>query len=254
MFSLSDIDMTTARDFIDWLIELCVTHDIPTNDTLLNLCEDVSRYMYSCVFHRRCCICGKKADIHEVEKVGMGRNRTKIHHLNQAVQPLCRSHHMEEENLGQKAFDEKYHLQFIRLDTNLCKKLNITLLLENLRMIGSMIFLLEKIKSHNLSVCLDFGHANVWCYSPMDLIKKYKNRIQGVHMHDNNGEVGNDQHLIPFQGKINWEKCVKALYKYYDGPISLEIDNFKTEEYKYDNIDKYLNDAYNSAINLTKFI
>ncbi len=137
---------------------------------------------------------------------------------------------------------------------NLCKKLNITLLLENLRMIGSMIFLLEKIKSHNLSVCLDFGHANVWCYSPMDLIKKYKNRIQGVHMHDNNGEVGNDQHLIPFQGKINWEKCVKALYKYYDGPISLEIDNFKTEEYKYDNIDKYLNDAYNSAINLTKFI
>ena len=85
--------------------------------------EDVSRYMYSCVFHRRCCICGKKADIHEVEKVGMGRNRTKIHHLNQAVQPLCRSHHMEEENLGQKAFDEKYHLQFIRLDYNLCKKL-----------------------------------------------------------------------------------------------------------------------------------
>ena len=123
MFSLSDIDMTTARDFIDWLIELCVKHDIPTNDTLLNLCEDVSRYMYSCVFHRRCCICGKKADIHEVEKVGLGRNRTKIHHLNQAVQPLCRSHHMEEENLGQKAFDEKYHLQFIRLDTNLCKKL-----------------------------------------------------------------------------------------------------------------------------------
>lgn len=123
VFSLSDIDMSTARDFIDWLIELCVTHDIPTNDTLLNLCEDVSRYMYACVFRRKCCICGKKADIHEVEKVGMGRNRTKIHHLNQAVQPLCRSHHMEEENIGQKAFDEKYHLQFIRLDENLCKKL-----------------------------------------------------------------------------------------------------------------------------------
>ena len=123
MFSLSDTDVTTARDFIDWLIEICIKFDIPTNDTMLNLCEDISKYMYLCVYNRRCCICGKKADIHEVEKVGAGRNRNKIHHNGQAVQPLCRFHHMEEENIGQKAFDEKYHLQFIRLDKNLCKKL-----------------------------------------------------------------------------------------------------------------------------------
>lgn len=136
----------------------------------------------------------------------------------------------------------------------LCKKLNVILLVENLRMVDSMIFLLEKIRSPYFRVCLDFGHANVWGYSPLDLIKKYKSKICGVHIHDNDGEIGNDQHLIPFQGKINWSECIKALYKYYDGAISLEIDNFKTEKYKYDNIDNYLHDAYESAIKLIKFI
>lgn len=121
MFSLSDVDMSTARDFISWLIDMCLDYDIPTNDSLLYLSEDVSRYLYKCVAMRKCAICGKKADIHEVEKVGTGRNRRKIHHLGQEVQPLCRLHHREEENLGQKAFNEKYHISTIKLDKTLCK-------------------------------------------------------------------------------------------------------------------------------------
>lgn len=44
LFSLASrsdntIDMTTARDFIDWLVELCVENGIPCMDTLLNRCE-----------------------------------------------------------------------------------------------------------------------------------------------------------------------------------------------------------------------
>lgn len=120
-FSLSNVDMTTARDFIDWLVELCVEYGIPCIDTLLNRCEDIGRYLYACVAHRRCAICGKKADIHEVETVGMGRNRQKMHHSGQLVQPLCRVHHGEVGQLGQVAFDEKYHLEGIRLDENLCE-------------------------------------------------------------------------------------------------------------------------------------
>ena len=45
----------------------------------------------------------------------------KIHHLGQLVEPLCRQHHGEVDQLGQKSFDEKYHLQGIRLDATLCK-------------------------------------------------------------------------------------------------------------------------------------
>lgn len=121
IFSLSDTDMSTARDFISWLIDMCIDFDIPTNDSLLNLTEEMGRYLYRCVAKRRCAICGKKADIHEVDKVGAGRNRRTIHHLGQRVQPLCRLHHCEEEQLGQKAFDEKYHIDHIKLDKYLCK-------------------------------------------------------------------------------------------------------------------------------------
>ena len=112
-----------ASDFIDWLVNLCVENAIPCMDTLLNRCEDVERYVYACVANRRCAICGKKADIHEVEAVGMGRNRSKIGHVGQLVEPLCRGHHQEAGEIGQKSFDELYHLQPIRLDEHLCEVL-----------------------------------------------------------------------------------------------------------------------------------
>lgn len=94
------------------------------NDRWLNATypmKDIERYVYACVAHRRCAICGQKAEIHEVERVGMGRDRRKIHHLGQLVEPLCRQHHAEVDQLGQKSFDEKYHLQGIRLDEQLCR-------------------------------------------------------------------------------------------------------------------------------------
>ena len=112
-----------ASDFIDWLINLCVENAIPCMDTLLNRCEDVERYVYACVANRRCAICGKKADIHEVDTVGMGRNRSKIGHVGQLVEPLCRGHHQEAGEIGQKSFDELYHLSPIRLDEHLCEVL-----------------------------------------------------------------------------------------------------------------------------------
>lgn len=122
-FSLSSIDMTTAHDFIGWMIDISVQHGVPCPDSLLKYADDIGRYLYACVAYRRCAICGKKAEIHEVEKVGMGRNRQKIHHLGQLVQPLCRKHHNEQENIGQDSFNKKYLLEAIRLDEHLCNVL-----------------------------------------------------------------------------------------------------------------------------------
>lgn len=124
-FSLSarsenTIDQSTASDFIDWLVNLCVENAIPCSESLLNRASDITRYMYACVANKRCCICGKPADIHEVETVGMGRNRGQIAHLGQLVEPLCREHHREAHSIGQTTFDAKYHTDGIRLDEKLC--------------------------------------------------------------------------------------------------------------------------------------
>lgn len=123
-FSLSNTDMTTARVFLEYLIEFCIEWSIPCKESLLNRCPDIGEYLYVCIIHRKCAVCGAKADIHETERVGIGRNRLKINHLNQAVQPLCRKHHSECHYIGQKSFDEKYHLEFIKLDEFLCNRIN----------------------------------------------------------------------------------------------------------------------------------
>ena len=122
-FSLSDVDMTTAREYLSHIIEFCVINGIPCEGSLLERSEDIGRYLYACVLYRRCAVCGKKADIHEYDRVGAGRNRESIHHLGQRVQPLCRIHHREVDDIGQKSFDEKYHLSWVRLDETACRAL-----------------------------------------------------------------------------------------------------------------------------------
>jgi hypothetical protein len=126
LFSLSNCDVTTARNFIDYLIEFCVKNDIPMKISPLEYCEDVSKYIIACLYSRKCVVCGKPADIHHCDgdRVGMGNNRDEVHHLGRKVLPLCRAHH-DEAHHDEKGFIDKYHLQTIELDKDLCKRLKL---------------------------------------------------------------------------------------------------------------------------------
>jgi hypothetical protein len=123
-FSLSDCDRTTAKDFISYLIDFCFNHCVPTRDTLLNRTDDINKYLYSCLAHRKCAVCNAKADIHHIDTVGMGRDRNKIIHLGMEAIALCRGHHEEAHKRGQAFFDD-YHIYGIKLDENLCNILNL---------------------------------------------------------------------------------------------------------------------------------
>ena len=123
-FSLSDCDMSTAREYISYLIDFCFMHGVPTRDALLNRTDDISKYLYSCLVHRKCAVCNKQAEVHHIEAVGMGRDRTKINHSGMEAIALCREHHREAHTRGQAFFD-KYHIYGTRLDDNLCKILNL---------------------------------------------------------------------------------------------------------------------------------
>lgn len=124
-FSLSDCDMSTAKDYISYLIDFCFLHCVPTRDTLLNQTDDIGKYLYSCIEHRRCAVCNAKADIHHVNAVGLGRDRSRISHIGMEVLALCRAHHTEAHTIGDKTFCEKYHIYGIKLDEYLCEKLNL---------------------------------------------------------------------------------------------------------------------------------
>ena len=125
MFSLSDVDMTTAKEFISFLIEFCFYNNIPTTDTLLNRTDDIGKYLYLCLEHRKCAVCNEHADIHHVDRIGNGRNRKEVVHIGMEAVALCRKHHDEVHIKGDKAVFEKYHIYGIKLDEYLCDKLNL---------------------------------------------------------------------------------------------------------------------------------
>ena len=126
LFSLSDCDMTTAREFITYLIEFIIKNDIPTKVSLLEHCEDVGRYIYACMVNKKCCLCGKHADLHHVQSVGSQGYRDKINHIGLEALPLCREHHIESHAKGQIEFIKQYHLEPIKIDAKIAKiyKLN----------------------------------------------------------------------------------------------------------------------------------
>jgi hypothetical protein len=121
LFSLSNVDVTTARNFIDYLIEFCVKNDVPMQISPLEYCEDVSKYLYACMVNKKCCVCGKPADLHHVDAIGMGNDRTEVIHIGREALPLCREHHTLLHSMGNKKFMETYHLQAVEIDKKIAK-------------------------------------------------------------------------------------------------------------------------------------
>ena len=126
LFSLSDCDVTTAREYISYLIEFCLKFDVPTHQPLVELCDDLERYIYACLLCKKCCVCGKRAELHHVDRIGMGNDRTKVTHIGRRCLPLCREHHMEVDQIGDEALYARYHVEPVKIDERIARtyKLN----------------------------------------------------------------------------------------------------------------------------------
>lgn len=120
-FSLSDVDQTTARMYITFLIDFVVENGIPTKEPAAELCDDVEAYVYKCLLAKVCAVCRRPADLHHVDRVGMGRDRETINHIGLRALPLCREHHMEAHRVGDQALMDKYHLACIPIDDAIAK-------------------------------------------------------------------------------------------------------------------------------------
>lgn len=110
VFSLSNAPMSLIEEFQKFLINFILENDVPLKYSLLNYVDDIDNYVYMCLIHKKCCICGKKADLHHVDSVGMGNNRTEVQHEGRKALSLCRKHHTEIHATGINSFLEKYHI------------------------------------------------------------------------------------------------------------------------------------------------
>lgn len=107
-FSLSDCSMDTAREFINTIMEYAIENGIPLTDKGVNRTDDIGRYLYYCIKHKKCCICGKEGEIHHVDTIGMGSDRTKVDDRNYRKMCLCRTHHTIAHQRGMEAFEKMY--------------------------------------------------------------------------------------------------------------------------------------------------
>lgn len=122
IFSLSNAPMSLVCAFQRFLIRFILDWDIPCRFPLLEYVDDVPDYIYSCLIAKKCCITGHPAELHHIDRVGMGRDRTDICHEGMEVLPLTRELHQEAHTMTDQEFFDKYHLPGgIVLDKTLCK-------------------------------------------------------------------------------------------------------------------------------------
>ena len=122
IFSLSNAPMSLVCAFQRYLVRFIVEYDIPCRVSLLEYVDDVPDYIYACLIAKKCCITGRPADLHHIDRVGIGRDRDDIIHEGMEVLPLCREMHQEAHTMSDREFFEKYHLPGgVVMDKTLCR-------------------------------------------------------------------------------------------------------------------------------------
>jgi sugar phosphate isomerase/epimerase len=77
------------------------------------------------------------------------------------------------------------------------------------------------LEGMDLRICMDVGHAFL-LGDVTDAIDTASGYLATTHIHDNHGR--RDDHLVPFEGAIDWAGTIMALEKIgYDGVFMLEV-------------------------------
>lgn len=110
IFSLANAPMSLVAEFQKFLIDFIIENDVPLKFPLRDYVDDIEHYTYMCLVHKKCAVCGKRADLHHIDAIGMGNDRNEVQHLGREVLSLCREHHTEIHAIGKADFLAKYHL------------------------------------------------------------------------------------------------------------------------------------------------
>ncbi len=85
----------------------------------------------------------------------------------------------------------------------------------------------------SLGICLNLGHAFL-AGDVVEAIEVTAEHLVTTHVHDNH--AAKDEHLVPFEGDIEWPAALMALQKIgYDGTLTFELSNTSTPSRVLDN-------------------
>ncbi len=128
---------------------------------------------------------------------------------------------------------------------------NIKIAFENINNVEYLVKTLEYFKQSHIGYCCDIGHET--CNTPgAHFLPLVGDRLFCTHIHDN--DCSHDQHMIPFDGGIDFERVCKQLADCgYKGNITIEVKY--SEEYKAKMTrEQFVQHAYNAAVKLRNMI
>ena len=106
--SLSDCSMDQAREFINVILEYAIESGIQLSEHAINRTDDIGKYLYFCIKHKKCAICGQDGEIHHEDAIGMGNDRKTLDDSNHKKICLCRKHHTIAHQMGVDRFTKMY--------------------------------------------------------------------------------------------------------------------------------------------------
>lgn len=109
-FSLADCPMDTARQFINFIIDVCLENGVALSEVLHDRTEDIDYMLQSCIKNRKCSICGRDGEIHHWDAIGMGNDRRHYDDSGNRKICLCRKHHTQAHAYGRERFMRMYHV------------------------------------------------------------------------------------------------------------------------------------------------
>ena len=133
------------------------------------------------------------------------------------------------------ALDEvrRRNLDFFGRLINVAGKAGVGIALENMtdgekqgrRRFGStpseLLWLVGKL-GPGAGICWDTGHANLQRLDQHRALRALGKHLVATHIDDNDGSA--DQHLFPFEGKVDWKGVMGGLRDIgYPGPFNLEV-------------------------------
>jgi sugar phosphate isomerase/epimerase len=78
---------------------------------------------------------------------------------------------------------------------------------------------LEQTRLTSVKMCFDSGHAHLDGGDVAALLGTVRDFVATTHLHDNHGE--RDEHLLPYEGTIDWSAALAALPP--EAPLTLEL-------------------------------
>ena len=122
--------------------------------------------------------------------------------------------------------------------------------------------LMQTYDAKYLGITYDSGHGNIREAKGLDLLEKVKDRIQVLHLNDN--DTTGDLHQPPRYGTVDWERMTdilaKSSYSQTNRPLSFELSMRNTPffnadcelEQPADQIRNFLSDTYSRCADIVK--